>query len=150
MEVYMRKYLFLLLVFLSFISQIFGQNDRISLLVNRCISLLDKPVPNGFRQVDTHVFFSDEGILLMVFNDNVIVSSKVDKFRSEREANRQNTLFINYFKSNDWNYIRTSSMGAEIFLKDGLHAIIEKPRRHNNGTVETMIGFSRNLNLENM
>jgi alpha-amylase/alpha-mannosidase (GH57 family) len=146
----MKKYLFSLFIFILFVSQIFGQNDRVSLLVNRCISLLDKPVPNGFRQVGAQVFYSDEGILLMVFNENVIVSTKVDTFRSEREANRHNTLFSNYLKNNNWDFVRTSSMGAEIYFRDGLHAIIEKPRKHNNGTIETMIGFSRNLNLDNM
>jgi hypothetical protein len=75
----MKKYLFFLIIFFSFVLQIYGQNARIASLVNRCISL------------------------------------------------------------------------AEIYKKDDLSAIIESPRKLNNGSVEIIIGFSRNLSgLENM
>jgi hypothetical protein len=144
----MKKMLIYLLIFLLPILQVYGQN--VSVLVNRCISLLDKPVPNGFRQVNRQTFINNEGIFLFVNNEIVIVSALVSTFRSERDAREYNTLFSNFFKNNSWNFFRTSSSGADIYLLNGLHAIIENPRKNENGSIETMIGFSRNLNLEEM
>ena len=112
---------------------------------------MDKPIPNGFRQVDRQIFINNEGILLFVNDRIVIVSSLVNVFKSEREANEYNNLFSNFFKNdNNWDFFRMSSAGAEIYLRNGLYVIIEKPRKNDNGSAETMIGFSRNLNLENM
>lgn len=145
----MKKVLIPIVIF--FLSlQVYGQNVPVTELIERCISLLDKSAPNGFRQVNNQVFINNEGILLFVNNGIVIVSSLVNAFKSEREANEHNNLFTNYFKNNNWDFYRTSSAGAEIYINNGLYAIIEKPRKNDNGSVETMVGFSRNLNLGNM
>jgi len=146
----MKKLLvFYIFFFLSFF-QVYGQNVSVNELINKCISLLESPVPNGFRQVDKQVFINNEGILLFVYNEIVIVSSLVNTFKSDREANDFKALFSNYFKNNNWDFFRTSTNGADIYLKNGLHAIIEKPRKNDNGSIETMIGFSRNINLDEM
>jgi hypothetical protein len=145
----MKKVLMPIFFFLSL--QVYGQNVPVAELMEKCVSLLDKSVPSGFRQVNKQVFINDEGILLFVNDKIVIVSSLVKTFKSEREANEYNNLFSNLFKNDSsWDFFRMSSAGAEIYSKNGLYAIIEKPRKNNNGSLDTMIGFSRNLNLENM
>jgi len=146
----MKKMLiFIHIFFLSL--QVYGQNIPVTELIEKCISLLDKPVPNGFRQVNEQVLANNEGILLFTNNRIVIISSLMNAFKSEREANEYSNLFSSFFKNdNNWSLFRMSTAGAEIYLRDGLYAIIEKPRKNNNGSAETMIGFSRNLNLENM
>ncbi|MDR2596638.1 MAG: hypothetical protein LBC76_04870, partial [Treponema sp.] len=132
----MKKVLFFLLISFSPILQIYGQNIPIAELTERCISLLDKPVPNEFRQVDKQVFINNEGILLFVNDKIVIVSSLVNTFKSEREANEYKNLFTNFLKNNNWDFFRISSAGAEIYLRNGVSAIIEKPRKNDNGSAE--------------
>jgi hypothetical protein len=146
----MKKMLVYSLIFFLPILQVYGQNVPVAELINRCVSLLDKPVPNGFRQVNRQTFTNNEGVLLFVNNEIVIVSALVNIFKSDSEAHEFNTLFSNFLKNNNWDFFRTSSSGADIYLINGLYAIIEKPRKHENGSIETMIGFSRNLNLERM
>ncbi|MDR0321537.1 MAG: hypothetical protein LBI28_08545 [Treponema sp.] len=155
----MKKHLFFLLIFFSLVLQVHGngQNDRVALLVNRCISLLDQPVPAGFRYMgdapgpNTQVFYSDEGILLLVHNGIVTVSSVHNTFSSDNEVNKHRASFSRYLERNNWEFFHRSSRGAEIYKKDDLSAIIESPRRLNNGSIETLIGFSRSLlGLENM
>jgi hypothetical protein len=147
----MKKIFIFLFIFSLSILQVHGQNITVSELINRCISLLDKPVPNGFQQINRQVFINNEGILLLVYDEIVVVSTLAKSFETEREANNFNALFSNFFKDdNSWDLFRRSSSGAEIYLRNGLYAIIEKPRKQNNGSIETMIGFSRNLNLNEM
>ena len=134
----MKKALISLLIFFSFILQVHGQNINVGELINRCVSLLDRPVPSGFRHVgaggspDTQVYYSDERILLLVHNESVMVSNLVNTFQSASEANEYITLFSTYLRNNsEWTFFRTSSRGAEIFVRNGLCAIIERPRRLN-------------------
>jgi hypothetical protein len=145
----MRKRILFLPIFFSIILQVYGQDFSVAELVNKCISTLDKPVPNEFRQIDKQVFFHD-GLLLLVHNELVIVSSIVNVFESDSEAQAYISLFSAFFKNSDWDFYRTSSMRAEIYSRNGLYVIIERPRRHENGSIETMIGFSRNLNVDEM
>jgi hypothetical protein len=144
-----RFFIFLIIFFLS-VFRVYGQNVSVAELINRCISLLDKPVPDGFRQVNRQTFMNNEGLLLFVYNETVIVSSTVNTFKSDREAREFNNLFTDFFKNNNWNFFRTSSGGADIYVKNGLYAIIERPRRNENGLIETMTAFSRNLNVDAM
>jgi hypothetical protein len=147
----MKKIFISLLIFFLTVLQVHGQNIPVIELINKCISLLDKTVPDGFQQLNIQTYINNEGILLLVNNEMVIVSSLVKSFRSNREANEYNALFSDFFKNNNnWDFFRTSSAGAEIYSRDDLRAIIEKPKRANNGSIETMIGFSRRLNVDNM
>jgi hypothetical protein len=151
MEADMRRMLISLLIFFLFVFQVHGQNISVGELINRCISLLDKPVPDGFRQINSQTFFSDEGILLFVNNEIVIVSSIHNTFRSNNEVNRYRTSFSSYLESNNWEFFRRVSTGADIYKKGDLSAIIESPRKLDNGSIEIMIGVSRKLlGLENM
>jgi hypothetical protein len=77
-----RKIFFIIALINIFTNVIFSQtnskdiinNEKFAYLMNKCLSLLNKPVPNEFRLLETNGYINNENILLKTENETIIVS----------------------------------------------------------------------------
>ena len=140
----MKKSIFLSLFFVMAL-QIYAQNDPVAYYINKCISLLGNNVPEGFQRMNRTGYKNDEDIILMTENGTVVLSMFGTTFDRNNEAAEFNALFYDYFESNNWNF-HISRRDGDIYIKNGIYAIITNPSRRDDGLIVTMIAFSRNVN----
>ena len=147
----MKKMLLVFIIFLIFVSQIYGQDDLISQwianLIDTSISAIGGSVPDGFRRSDRTTFINDDSIILITENGIVVLSAIVYAWATTHEAHEFNGLLYDYFENNrnNWRFIRSTYNGTDIYLRNGIYAGIQIPSRRDDGMIASLIGFSRNI-----
>jgi len=144
----MKRGLLLAVIIAVFVVQAYGQNDRIAEFIDRCIAKLDGAVPDGFRRFDRTLFINDEDIFIAVENGIVILSGFGGTYSTTHEAHADLGVFFDYFEDsrNNWDFLRTTFDGSNIYSRNGVFAHISRPTRRDDGLIVFTIGFSRNIN----
>jgi len=141
----MKKYIFIFIFISFFIGHLFGQSNSVSdLIVNRCISMLGRSVPNGFIRIDRTRYYNEEGFILTVENGVVVSSGFQSNFNTFNEAHEFNGVLYNYFENsrNNWILFSSSSEG-DIYSRNRVFATIVRPSRRNDGVIVNIILFDR-------
>ena len=137
----MKKLFFSLIVISAFGVQIFAQDIPVTVIVDKCISLLGRTVPEGFNRMDRTVFQNEEGYFLITENGIVIYSGYRKSFSKSNEAFSFNVLLYDYLEGNNWEYYRTNPNGSDVYQKNNVNAIIFSPQRHDDGYLITGVLF---------
>ena len=142
----MKKAFISFAVFLTVVFCAHAQSDSAAYYVDKCISLLEKPVSEEFQRMDRITYRNDEDIILIVENGIAIVSIYGAPFPMSNEAVEFSALFYNYFEDNGWDFFRSNyDDGSDIYLKAGVYAYINKPLKRDDGLIVAIIGFSKNI-----
>ena len=121
--------------------QIFAQDVPVTVIVNKCISLLGGTVPEGFNRMDRTVFQNEEGYFLITENGIVIYSGYRKSFSKSNEAFAFNVILYDYLEENKWDFNRTNPNGSDVYQKNDVNAIIFSPQRHDDGYLITGVLF---------
>lgn len=144
----MNKNIFIIFIFFALSLPIYTQEGESldeTYYVNKCIFLLEKPVPEGFRRADRSFFRNDEYIYLFVENGIVALSQHGIAYNTTHEASAFAVPYYDYFEKNGWSFYLTKGK-CDIYLKDDVYAGIYNERR-SDGLITAMIAFCRNVNL---
>jgi hypothetical protein len=149
------KKLKLLAVFLLLNLDIHAQADLppnvrqgIDDLVNECLSLLGKTVPNDFLRTSRNRFRSVDGnIYVVIENDLIYASSLGNIFDKTDEAAQFIGIFYTYFSNSDWTLYSSLRDGCDIYQRNSIFACIYPPQRRDDGYIVGLIAFSRKYNV---
>ena len=133
----MKNYfLTLLFIFVSFVC--YGQYN-----VQEYISYLGKPVPDGAVRTGRDRYAYEDYIFLNTENNIVMACSVVVTSDFIHTAYRYLGVYHDYFEGNAWEYFLFS--GRDIYVKDGIYAIIYEPHVRPDGKIVAQITFTMNL-----
>jgi hypothetical protein len=146
----MKKCIVISLFFVFNIS-IFAQENIILEYINNCIDLLGKPLPNiGFQRINRDVYRkTDNGILLLIENGQIVFSTVGTITERSDEAALIISYFYDYFEKNNWNYYGVHN-NFDVYYNNGVYAGISEVARREDGYMVAMVGFSRNIDYINI
>lgn len=143
----MKKNIIFLYLFFAGIT-LFAQeslDEFIQYYITTCISVLGNPVPSGFQRIDRTSFKNEYDVILFTENNIVTASAFGSAFSSNSDATEFNGIFYTFFEDN-WTFFRSTNQGADIYIKNDVYAIINRPRRRDDGQIVAIIGFSKDIN----
>lgn len=141
-----KTVIILLLVFLN--TNIHAQ-DNLGTIVNECVSLLDKPVPNYYQRINRTTYrHPNQKIVVCVENGKVSLVAIGDVFKTVNEAIDFNSKFYSFFESNGWIYNDKNYDGEDIYVKNGVYALIGLPGKRVDGYIATAVMLSKNVPLQ--
>jgi hypothetical protein len=83
---------------------IFAQDIKMEYYLNKCISLLEKPVPDGFQRIGKTGYRNEEGITVSVKNGIITLSTFSSAFLTTNETHEFNALLYDYVENTNWQY----------------------------------------------
>jgi hypothetical protein len=124
---------------------VYAQNNLATYYVNKCISLLNKPVPNDFQRIGRTEYKNAEDIVVDTENGIIVFSSFGFLFEKKHEAMEFNGFFYSFFEENNWKHYRRLNDGTDMYLKNGIYAGISPPSYREDGYFVANIGFTINF-----
>jgi hypothetical protein len=147
------KKLKLLAVFLLLNLDIHAQVDlppnvrqSIDGVVNECLSLLGKAVPNDFIRVGRNEFRNADGYIIVIVENGLIYFSSFGNIfdRTDEAAQFIGVLYTYFSNSNsDWTFHSSLRNGCDVYYKNSIFAYISPPQRRDDGYIFGVAGFSR-------
>ena len=144
-----RKVIIIIILTLFLTNWIFSQTssennlsvERISYLMDKCLSLLGRPVPSEFRLVEPNSYINNENIIIKTENNLIIVSMTL---MVVPESNLESTLAIPVLLLHQKYSFKDPIVGdnnfSYTFKKDKIYAKIQYQELNVNYAI--VIGFS--------